>query len=129
MYQQIVIAGRLGNDPVMRYTPGGKAVTNFNVAVNRRWTDGNGAAQEKTTWFRVTAWDKLAELCNQFLSKGRLVLVSGEVEASAFTGQDGEVRASLDLNARNVRFLDRASDHGQEPAAAPQGEATASVPF
>ena len=105
MYQKTIIVGNLGQDPTMRYTPSGKAVTNFTVAVNRKWTDQSGEQQAKTTWFRVAAWDKLAELCDQYLSKGRLVLVEGEVEASAYTSQEGEARASLELTARNVRFL------------------------
>jgi single-strand DNA-binding protein len=105
MYQKTIIVGNLGRDPEMRYTPSGKAVTNFTVAVNRKWTGQSGEQQEKTTWFRVAAWDKLAELCNQYLSKGRLVLVEGDVEARSWMSQEGEARASLELNARNVRFL------------------------
>ena len=105
MYSKTLIVGHLGRDPEMRYTPSGSPVTSFSVATNRRWTDQNGQTQEKTTWFRVTAWGKLAELCNQYLSKGRMVLVEGDVEASAWTAQDGEARASLELTARNVRFL------------------------
>lgn len=105
MYQKTIVIGHLGKDPEMRYTPSGQAVTNFSVATSRKWTDKNGQQQEKTTWFRVVAWDKLGELCNQYLSKGRLVLVEGDIDASAFTGQDGQPRASLELSARNVRFL------------------------
>ncbi len=105
MYQKTVIVGNLGNDPEMRYTPSGVPVTSFSVAVNRRWTDQNGDLQEKTTWFRVTAWRKLAEQCAQYLHKGRLVLVEGDIDASAWTGQDGQPRATLELTARVVRFL------------------------
>ena len=105
MYQHVVVVGNVGRDPEMRYTPNGTAVTNFTVAVNRRWKNQDGEQQEKTTWFRVTAWGKLAEVCNEHLSKGRLVLVEGEVEASAWMGQDGEPRATLELRAQNVRFL------------------------
>ncbi len=105
MYQKVVIVGNLGTDPEMRFTPSGVPVTSFNVAVNRRWTDSNGELREKTTWFRVTAWRKLAEQCNQYLSKGRLVLVEGEIEASAWLDNQGQPRATLELTARNVRFL------------------------
>ena len=107
MYQKVVIVGNLGTDPEMRFTPSGVPVTSFNVAVNRRWTDSNGELREKTTWFRVTAWRKLAEQCNQYLSKGRLVLVEGEIEASAWLDNQGQPRATLELTARNVRFLGR----------------------
>ena len=105
MYQKIVIVGNLGNAPEMRYTSSGVPVTTFSVAVNRKWKTADGEQQEKTTWFRVTAWRKLAELCNQYLTKGQRVLVDGEVEASAWVGKDGEPRASLELTAINVRFL------------------------
>ena len=105
MYQHVVIVGNLGRDPEMRYTPSGVPVTSFSVAVSRKWKNQNGELQEKTTWFRVTAWNKLAELCNEYLSKGRLVLVEGEIDASAWIGQDGEPKATLELRAQNVRFL------------------------
>lgn len=113
MYQKTLVIGHLGRDPEMRYTPGGQAVTNFSVATTRKWMDKNGQQQEKTTWFRVVAWDKLAELCNQYLTKGKLVLVEGDIDASAFTGQDGQPRASLELTARNVRFLGGAGQGGE----------------
>ena len=89
MYQTTVVVGHLGKDPEMRYTPSGQAVTSFTMATSRKWTGADGQSQEKTTWFKVTAWGKLAEICNQYLNKGKLVLVEGEVEASAWTGQDG----------------------------------------
>ena len=110
MYQHTVIVGNLGRDPEMRYTPSGIPVTNFSVAVSRKWKGQDGEMHEKTTWFRVTAWRKLAELCNQYLSKGRQVLVEGEVEASAWMGQDGEPLATLELTAQTVRFLGSRGD-------------------
>jgi len=105
MYQHTVIVGNLGQDPEMRYTPSGVPVTTFSVAVNRKWKGQDGEQHEKTTWFRVKAWRKLAEICNQYLTRGQAVLVEGEVEASAWASQDGEPRASLELTAQNVRFL------------------------
>ena len=105
MYSKTVIVGHLGRDPEMRFTSGGQSVTSFSVATDRRWTDQSGQTQERTTWFRVTAWGNLGELCNQYLSKGRIVLVEGDVEASAWKSQEGEARASLELTARNVRFI------------------------
>lgn len=105
MYQNTIVIGHLGADPEMRYVTNGSPVTNFRVATTRRWKNANGEQQEKTTWFRVSVWGKMAELCNQYLSKGKLVLVEGEIEASAYTDKDGQVRATLELHARNVRFL------------------------
>jgi len=104
-YERTIVVGNLGNDPEMRYTPNGKAVANFSVAVNRKYAGKDGQTHEKTKWFRVTAWDKLAETCNQYLHKGRQVLVAGEVQASAYANQAGEPAASLELTAREVQFL------------------------
>lgn len=105
MYQQCTIVGNLGRDPELRYTPGGQAVTDFSVAVNRKWTSKDGSPGEETTWFKVTCWGRLAETTNQYLSKGRQVLIVGRVKASAWIGQDGEARATLELTARDVKFL------------------------
>jgi len=118
MYQRTIVVGYLGADPEMRYTPDGIPVTSFRIASTRRWTNAEGQPQEKTTWFRVTAWRKLAETCNQFLSKGRLVLVDGDIDASAWTTREGEARATLELTARMVRFLGRR----EERAALPEEE-------
>ena len=117
MYQHIVIVGNLGGDPEMRYTPNGVPVTTFSVAVNKKWKDKNEEQHEKVTWFRVTAWRKLAELCDQYLTKGRQVLVEGEIDASAYLPKDGgEPRASLELTALNVRFLGSGTGDAGRPA-------------
>lgn len=112
MYQKLIIIGYLGSDPQMRYTSEGTPVTTFSVATNRRWNDTKGEPREKTTWFRVTTWRKLAETCNQYLSKGRLVMVEGELEPDRetggprlWTGSDGQTRASFEMTAEAVKFL------------------------
>jgi single-strand DNA-binding protein len=110
MYQQCIIVGNLGSDPEMRYTPDGTPVTSFRVAVNRRWTSADGNQTEKTWWFKVTCWRKLAEITNQYLKKGRQVMVVGEIDASAWTDQEGQPRASLELTARDVKFLGSSRD-------------------
>lgn len=106
MYQQITLVGNLGRDPEMRYTASGTAVTSFPVATSRGWTGADGQRNEKTVWFRVSAWERQAETCNQYLTKGQRVLVVGEVEEPyVFTDQEGNSRASLQVRARNVQFL------------------------
>lgn len=113
MYQQITLAGNLGSDPEMKYTPSGVPVTKFSVAVNKSWTGQDGTRQEKTTWFRVTAWRALAETCAKYLSKGRQVLVIGEIEeARPWTDRDGNTRASLEVTAQVVRFIGTRGDDG-----------------
>jgi single-strand DNA-binding protein len=112
MYQMIIIVGNLGRDPEMRYTPGGQAVTNFNVAVNRQYQGQDGQMVKETIWFRVSAWGKQAETCNSYLRKGSKVLIEGRLNADPATGgpriwnrQDGTPSASFEITASNVRFL------------------------
>jgi single-strand DNA-binding protein len=116
MYQKTIVVGHLGADPEMRYTPSGVPVTSFRIATSRKWTNQNGEQQEKTTWFRVTCWRKTAELAAQYLQKGRLVLVEGEIDAQAWSDREGNQRASLELTANVVRFLGSRGE-AAEPAA------------
>lgn len=110
-YQYTIIVGNVGRDPELRYTQGGTAVCDFSVAVSRRWTDRqSGQQREKTTWFRVSAWRGLAETASQYVHKGMQIMVAGEVDVSAFIGQDGEARGSLELTARDIQFLGRAGE-------------------
>jgi single-strand DNA-binding protein len=136
MYQQITLIGNLGNKPEMRYTPSGTAVTNFSLAVSRRWTGNDGQQQEKTTWFRVTAWERRAEVASQYLNKGSKVMVIGEVtEARPWTDRDGNQRASIEVLAQEIKFLE---GRGQEQdagagktsgAAQPAEAEPADIPF
>ena len=105
-WHQTIVVGNLGGDPELRYLQSGTAVCNFSVAVSERWNDRNTNEQrEKTTWYRVNAWGSLGETCNQYLSKGRQVMVIGTVEARGYMNNAGEAAASLDMRARDVRFL------------------------
>ena len=113
MYQKTIVVGHLGRDPEMRYTPTGVPVTSFSIATTRKWTNANGEPQEKTTWFRVTCWRKLAESAAQYLKKGQAVLVEGEIDASAWTDKEGNPRASLELNALNWRFVGGRGEGGE----------------
>jgi single-strand DNA-binding protein len=118
MYQKVIIAGNLGRDPEMRYTPSGQAVTNFSVATNRQYTASDGQLVKETTWFRISAWGRLAETCNQYLRRGSKVLVEGRLNADpqsggprVYTRQDGSTGASFEITAETVRFLStRAED-------------------
>jgi single-strand DNA-binding protein len=112
MYQTIILVGNVGRDPEMRYTPSGQAVTSFSVATNRQYSNNNGETVKETVWFRVSAWGKHAETCNQYLKKGSKVLVEGRLTADPATGgpriwngQDGSPRASFEVSASTVRFL------------------------
>lgn len=105
MYQQITIIGRLGADPELRYTPAGVPVCSFNVATDKTWNNDQGVKQQETTWHRVTVWRKHGEVCAQYLSKGKMVLVTGSVKAHGFTNRDGVIAASLEITADQVKFL------------------------
>jgi single-strand DNA-binding protein len=112
-YQKLLLVGNLGSDPEMRYTPSGQAVTNFSLAVNNNWTDqSTGEVHETTAWYRISVWGKQAETVNQYLSKGRQVLVEGRLTFDNETGgpriwtdTNGKARASFEVNAFDVRFL------------------------
>lgn len=128
MYQTIIIAGNLGRDPEMRYTPSGQAVTNFSVATNRQYTDSDGQLVKETIWFRISAWGKLAETCNQYLRRGSKVLVEGRLNADPqtggpriFTRQDGSSGASFEITAGTVRFLSTRQEDDAYQASSPAG--------
>jgi single-strand DNA-binding protein len=112
MYHKVIIVGNLGRDPEMRYTPDGTPVTNFSVATTRKWGSQDGTQSEETVWIRITAWRQLAEVCNQYLTKGRQVLVEGRLTPDRETGgprvytrSDGTPGASYEVTALTVKFL------------------------
>ncbi len=108
MLNKIMVIGNLGTDPEMRYTPSGSAVTNFSLATNRSYTTSDGERREETEWFRIVAWNQLAEQVNQYLSKGRRAYVEGRLRSSSWEGQDGQTRFRNEIIANTVLFLDRA---------------------
>lgn len=120
MYQKIIIIGNLGRDPEMRYMADGRAVTGFSVATNRSWNDrSSGERHDETTWFRVSVFGRQAETANEYLKKGRRVLVEGRLRIDdqtggpqLFTRQDGTVGANFEIIADNVRFLGGREDSG-----------------
>ena len=122
MYQRLVLVGNLGRDPEMRYTPNGTAVTSLSVATSRKYTTADGQQKEETVWFRVSVWGKQAEPCNQYLTKGSKVLVEGSLTPDesggprVWTDKEGKSRASFEVRANTVRFLDSKRDSVQRAA-------------
>jgi single-strand DNA-binding protein len=113
-YHQTIALGNLGKDPELRYTQSGQAVCGFSLAVSERWTDRETQERkERTTWYNVSVWGPQAETCNTYLKKGRQVLVIGTVEARPYTDRSGQAAASLDLRARDVRFIGGGRDDQQ----------------
>jgi len=124
MYHTLIIVGNVGKDPEMRYTPSGQAVTSFSVATNRQYTASNGEQVKETIWFRVSAWGKQAEVCNQYLRKGAKVLIEGRLTPDKNTGgpriwskQDGTAGASFEVTASTVRFLSSRGEGESGPVA------------
>lgn len=113
MYQSITLVGNFGRDPEMRYTPSGVPVASLSVATSKRFQNADGQWQDKTIWFRVTTWRKLAETASQYLSKGSKVLIVGEVEEPrTWTDKEGNTQVSLDVTAQTIRFLSSKGDGG-----------------
>lgn len=102
---KVILIGRLGANPEIRYTPSGAAVANFNLATNESWNDKNGQKQERTEWHRVVVWGKLAQLCGEYLSKGRQAYVEGRLQTRQWEDKDGQKKYTTEVIASTVQFL------------------------
>jgi single-strand DNA-binding protein len=112
-YHSTLIIGNVGKDPETRHIGDGKQVCSFSVAVTDKWKTADGGLQEKTTWYKVSAWSRLADVCQQYVKKGMSVMVQGTSSTSAWIDKDGEPRASLELTARDVQFLGKCDNSQQ----------------
>ena len=119
---KMLVIGNAGTDPEMRYTPNGNAVTSFRLATNRRYTTADGEQHEETEWFTVTAWNRLAETVNQYVTKGMKVYAEGRLKSDSWTGQDGQTRFRNEIVANDVRFLDRPPGAAPAAGAEPAGQ-------
>ena len=113
---KVLIMGNLTRDPELRYVPSGAAVANFTVAVNRTYKDKAGEKKEDASFIRVVVWGKMAEICGEYLAKGRAVLVEGRLQSRSWEGQDGQKKNTLEVIALNVQFL---GARGDKPATTP----------
>ena len=102
---KVMVLGRLGQDPELKYTPSGAAVCNFSLATTENWVDKSGQKQERTEWHRIVVWGKLGELCNQYLGKGRQAFVEGRLQTRQWEDKNGQKRYTTEINATNVQFL------------------------
>jgi len=103
---KVILIGNLGKKPELRYTPGGQAVANFNIATNERWGGKDGQpAQERTEWHRIVAWGRTAENCGQYLDKGRSVYVEGRLQTREWQDKEGQKRYTTEIVANTVQFL------------------------
>ena len=99
---KVILVGNLGKDPEVRYTPGGQAVANFNIATNESWTDKQGQKQERTEWHRIVVWGKVAELCGEYLSKGRQVYIEGKLTTREWNNKEGQKQYTTEVVANPV---------------------------
>ena len=118
---KIIVIGNLGRDPEMRYLPSGQSVTNFSVASSRRYTTAAGEQREETEWFNVSAFGRLGETCNQYLTKGQQVYVEGRLRSRSYQGNDGQTRFSNDITLTEMQMLGRRGDSMGEGGAYERG--------
>ena len=122
---KVMIIGHLGKDPEMRYTPSGRPVTTFTVAVSRSWNSADGERHAETEWFNIVAWGNLAEICKQYLTKGQQVYIEGRLQTRRWDDKEGQKHTSVEIVANEMMMLGerRDANHGAEEQAVPaEGE-------
>jgi single-strand DNA-binding protein len=120
MVNKVILIGRLGKDPEVRYTPDGTMVTNFNLATDEQRKDKNGEKIQRTEWHKIVTWGKLAEICGNYLVKGKLVFVEGRIQTRSWEDKDGVKRYTTEIIASNMQMLD---SKGQNKTGDSSGEA------
>jgi len=134
---KVILVGRLGQDPEVKYTPGGQQVASFSLATDEKWTDKDGTRQERTEWHRIVVWGKTAELCGQYLKKGRETYLEGKLSTRKWTDKDGHERQTTEIVAERVVFIGGGNGQQQQredagpgpgPAPAPGGRAGGAPP-
>ena len=130
---QVILIGRLGRDPEVRYLPNGEAVANFGVATSEQWKDRNGERQERTEWHNVTLYRRLAEIAGQYLKKGSQVYIEGRIQSRKYTGKDGVERTAYEIIASEMKMIDGKGDSSSavqdEPKPQPVQREQASAPI
>ena len=137
---KVMLIGRLGADPEVRYTSDGVAVATFNIATNERWTNQKGEREERTEWHRIVAWRRLGEICGEYLSKGRQIYIEGRIQTRSWEDKDGNKRWTTEIVAQNMQMLGSQGDYERTrqdhggiplPEAPPEGDFDAGrdIPF
>ena len=130
---KVILVGRLGRNPEVRYLPNGEAVANFGVATSEQWKDRNGERQERTEWHNVTLYRRLAEIAGQYLKKGSQVYIEGRIQSRKYTGKDGVERTAYEIIASEMKMIDGKGDSSSavqdEPKPQPVQREQASAPI
>jgi single-strand DNA-binding protein len=131
MLNKIMLIGNLGRDPELSYTQNGKAIAKFSLAVSRRRRDEGGEQREETQWFNVVAWERLAETCNNYLTKGSKVYIEGRITSRKYTDKDGVERTAWEVTATEMEMLTPKGASGSGGAGAGYGDEMGAddVPF
>jgi single-strand DNA-binding protein len=119
-----ILVGNLGRDPELRTTPNGQSVVNFTLATSETWTDKSGERVERTEWHRIVVWGRTAEMCAQYLSKGRTVYIEGRIQTREWEDKDGHKRYTTEINANTVNFIGprgSSGDSGGGPSGSSSG--------
>jgi single-strand DNA-binding protein len=124
---KVFLLGNLTRDPELRYVPSGAAVANFTIAVNRVYKDKTGEKKEQASFVKVVVWGKMAEICGEYLTKGRPVLVEGRLQSRSWEGQDGQKRSALDVVADNIQFIGARPALQERAPATPEQESVSTV--
>ena len=124
---KVILIGRLGSDPEVRYTPNGVAVANFSIATSEEWKDKDTSEKkEQTEWHRIVAWQRLGEICGEYLKKGRLVYIEGRLQTEEWKDKDGNKRYTTKIVAYKMQMLESPGDRMSDRA--PQGDFPAEPP-
>lgn len=134
---KVILVGRLGKDPEVRYTPSGAAVANFSIATSEEWKDKNtGEKQERTEWHRIVAWRRLGEICGEYLHKGSQIYIEGKLQTRSWEDRDGNKRYTTEIVAQNMQMLDATgkggkteSEEGRFPTEEPVSIPDDDIPF
>ena len=132
---KVMLIGNLGRDPELRYTQSGQAVANFTLATNEQWTNRNGEREERTEWHRIVVWGRQAEICGEYLSKGRQVYVEGRLQTREWEDRDGNKRNTTEVSANKVLMLGPRGEasaevtESPEPTGPPPGPEKDDIPF
>lgn len=118
---KVILVGNLGADPELRYAPSGMAIANFRIATTETWKDKNGAKQDKTEWHRIVAFGKLAEICGEYLNKGKQIYVEGKIQTRQWEDKDGNKRYTTEVVAQTMQMLGPAGEKGAASASGGAG--------
>jgi single-strand DNA-binding protein len=127
MVNRVILIGRLGRDPEMRFTAGGSAVANFSLATDEFWKDQSGERQRRTEWHNIVVWSKLAETCSQYLTKGKLVYIEGRLQTREWDDRDGNKRKTTEIVASEMKILERKGESGVDHEARASAPASKSM--